>query len=132
MTEHEDDDCFTVESTVRNYLSPEPFVVQMDFPLFIRKGGADPKKLKGAGGRKKDDLTPYIMGHLKSEKKPLDQKDLIARLKEDGFTDSTIRRRIRELLEQKKVSKTKSTGNRCTLEVCEESSMMLDLVKTLI
>jgi RecA-family ATPase len=119
MTEHEEDDCFTIESTVRNYLSPEPFVVQMDFPLFIRKGGADPKKLKGAGGRKKDDLTPYIMGHLKSEKKPLDQKDLIARLKEDGFTDSTIRRRIRELIEQKKVSKTKATGNRCILEACE-------------
>jgi hypothetical protein len=120
MTEHEDDDCFTVESTVRNYMSPEPFVVEMDFPLFVRKGGADPKKLKGAGGRKKDDLTPYIMGYLKEAKAPIDQKDMINNLKEDGFSVSTIRRRIRELVEQKKVVKTKATGNRCLLEACAD------------
>jgi len=118
MTEHEEDGCFTVESTVRNYMSPEPFVVEMDFPLFVRRGNIDPKKLKGAGGRKKDDLTPYIMGHVNSAKENIEQKDLINLLKEDGFSVSTIRRRIRELIEQKKLNKIKATGNRCLIETC--------------
>ena len=95
MTEHEEDGCFAVESTVRNYESPLPFVVEMDFPIFVRHEELDPKKLKGAGGRKKDDLTPYIMGYVNEIGDAVEQKDLINSLKEDGFSVSTIRRRIR-------------------------------------
>ena len=120
MTEHEEDGCFAVESTVRNYESPLPFVVEMDFPIFVRHEELDPKKLKGAGGRKKDDLTPYIMGYVNEIGDAVEQKDLINSLKEDGFSVSTIRRRIRELVEQKKLNKTKATGNRCMIEACAE------------
>jgi hypothetical protein len=47
MTAHEEDECFTVEGTLRNFPPMRPFVVKWDWPLFIRHD-ADPNMLKQA------------------------------------------------------------------------------------
>jgi hypothetical protein len=52
FTRHEQDDCFTVESTLRNFKPVKPFVVRWQFPLMQRDDALDPGKLKKArGGR---------------------------------------------------------------------------------
>lgn len=51
MTAHEDQDCFTVEATLRNLAPIKPFVVKWDYPLFVRQDEADPHKLKRPAGR---------------------------------------------------------------------------------
>jgi hypothetical protein len=53
MTAHEEEACFTVEATLRNFKPLPPFVVKWDYPLMRRNDELDPRKLKQAkGGRK--------------------------------------------------------------------------------
>jgi hypothetical protein len=51
MTQHEQYDCFSVEATLRNMPRIKPFVVQWDYPLFVRQDELDPEQLKKKGGR---------------------------------------------------------------------------------
>lgn len=50
MTQHEENDCFTVESRCRNLASPPPFVVRWEYPLFHRDDDMNPDQLRGKGG----------------------------------------------------------------------------------
>jgi hypothetical protein len=52
MTAHEAEDCYTVDSTLRNFAPVAPFVVKWDFPLFQMAEEEDPTAIKGgkAGG----------------------------------------------------------------------------------
>jgi hypothetical protein len=51
LTRHEEDDCFTVEPTLRNFAPVDPFVVRWHFPVMERDGDLDPARLRQAGGR---------------------------------------------------------------------------------
>ena len=51
MTAHEQDDCFAVDMTLRNFPPQEPFVVRREHPLMIVDSRLDPAKLKQAVGR---------------------------------------------------------------------------------
>src|SRR5581483_10844775 len=51
MTRHQEDDCFTVESTLRNFPQVEPFVVRWEYPLMRPDTQLDPAKLKKVKGR---------------------------------------------------------------------------------
>ena len=46
MTRHESDDCFTVESTLRNCPPIEPFVIQWNHPFFERADKLNPDDLR--------------------------------------------------------------------------------------
>ena len=48
FTRHEEEDCFTVESILRNFAPVEPFAVRWQFPLFTPDHDLDPAKLKQA------------------------------------------------------------------------------------
>lgn len=50
MTAHEAEDCYTVDSTLRNFAPVAPFVVKWDFPLFHMAEEEDPTAIKGAKG----------------------------------------------------------------------------------
>ena len=53
MTAHEQERCFTVEATLRNFKPLEPFVIRWDYPIMRRDESLDPGRLKQAqGGRK--------------------------------------------------------------------------------
>lgn len=54
LTKHEEKDVFTVETTLRNFKSMDPFCVEWNYPLMMRNTSADPMKLKkpGASGPK--------------------------------------------------------------------------------
>src|SRR5262249_37720454 len=49
FTRHEQDDCLSVEATLRNHPPIEPFVVRWEYPLFIAESTLDPAKLKQPG-----------------------------------------------------------------------------------
>ena len=50
MTAHEAEDCYTVDSTLRNFAPVSPFVVKWDFPLFQMAEDEDPTAIKGGKG----------------------------------------------------------------------------------
>lgn len=49
ITKHEQDDVYTVETTLRNHKRLDPFCVEWVHPLMVRKTSLDPKKLKKPG-----------------------------------------------------------------------------------
>ena len=49
MTAHEEEECFTVEATLRNFPPLRPFVIKWEWPLFSRQD-SDPMRLKKARG----------------------------------------------------------------------------------
>ena len=46
FTRHEEEDCFTVETTCRSFPRPEPFVVRWEYPLWRIAASLDPERLK--------------------------------------------------------------------------------------
>jgi hypothetical protein len=69
LTKHEEDDAFTVETTLRNHPSIEPFVVRWRFPLMERDEMLDPNRLKQAIGRPRAATQMQILDLL--AEKPL-------------------------------------------------------------
>lgn len=54
MTKHEEEDCFTIETILRNLPEKPPFVVRWNFPLMEVDDDLDPENLKQAPGRKRE------------------------------------------------------------------------------
>jgi RecA-family ATPase len=46
LTEHETDNCYTVEMVLRNFPDQPPFVVQFDYPVMVEREDLDPEDLK--------------------------------------------------------------------------------------
>ena len=53
LTSHEDDNCWVVDTTARNYPKPPKIVVECRFPNFVPVDDADPDNLRKPGGSKK-------------------------------------------------------------------------------
>lgn len=49
LTKHEQDDAYTVDTILRNLPKVEPFVMKLDFPIYVQEEGADPESLKRPG-----------------------------------------------------------------------------------
>jgi hypothetical protein len=64
MTPHEDSDCFTVESTLRNLPPISQFVVHWDYPVFIREEEKNPGRLKGTPGAKPQWSESHIIEQM--------------------------------------------------------------------
>ncbi len=64
MTKHENEDAYTVESTVRNFKPIAPFCVQREHPLMVRNEALDPSRLKQAGMKKEKYTTTQLLAIL--------------------------------------------------------------------
>ena len=64
MTKHEEDDCFTVEATLRDFPPVSSFVVGWDFPLMRRRQELNPEKLKKAKTGREREFDPADMVDL--------------------------------------------------------------------
>lgn len=104
ITPHEEEDVYTVETTLRNHKRMEPFCVRWDHPLMVRSLDHNPAKLKVAG-RKKEEypadllLIPLQEGSLTTtewKKKVMDAT---------GMGDGTFNGKKRKLEEDKRVIK---------------------------
>jgi hypothetical protein len=110
LTKHEEDECFAVEATLRNFKPLSPFVVQWQYPL-MRRVDLDPAKLKQAGGRKAehtpDNIIPFIA------EKPLSTAEWQKVAKnEEGISERTFYRLHASL---KTTGKIEQKGGKWTL-----------------
>ena len=96
LTPHENADCFTVESTVRNFPPTEPFVLEWRYPLFRRQDDLDPTRLKTIG-RPSDYTEEKAIDALHGR---MDAKDWRAEI---GCSERQFLRLKRALLDKGKV-----------------------------
>jgi len=66
LTAHDTPNAYTVEATLRNFTPLDPFVVEWNFPLMVRRPDLNPAKLKQVGGRKASYTTADILPLLKA------------------------------------------------------------------
>ena len=68
LTPHQEEGCFTVETTCRSFARPEPFVARWEYPLWKIDGDLDPDSLKRPGSGRGAQFTPeQIMDLLPEE-----------------------------------------------------------------
>jgi AAA domain-containing protein/DnaB helicase-like protein len=95
FTRHEQDDCYSVEMTLRNHPPIEPFVVRWEYPLFVVDELLDPTRLKSPGRpelHRAKDLHELIDG-------PMSAGEIVKVAKDELGMD---RRRVFELLDELK------------------------------
>jgi hypothetical protein len=66
LTAHDTPNAYTVEATLRNFPPLEPFVVEWNSPLMVRRPDLNPAQLKQVGGRKPSYTTADILPLLKA------------------------------------------------------------------
>jgi hypothetical protein len=49
LTAHEEENCYTVHSSLRNFAGRDPFVVEWDFPMFSKRDDLDANRLRKQG-----------------------------------------------------------------------------------
>ena len=108
LTAHEEENCYTVNTTLRNFPNIEPYVVEWEFPLFKRKNELDPKRLKRYGQKLSDGM---ILKVLEKNSEGLTSVQIAEELstKSCEASEGTIRNRISLLKRQGKI---KSGGNK--------------------
>jgi hypothetical protein len=100
FTKHEDDDCFTVDMTLRNHKPVESFVVRWEHPLFIPDSTLDPTKLKRVGRPRKYD--PKEILELIDE--PMLASEIVKLAKEElGINERRVFESLRELKQSGKL-----------------------------
>lgn len=65
MTKHESDDCYTIETVLRNLPEQPPFVVRWQYPLMMVDDELDPERLKKAAGRKQEKDPLELLAFIK-------------------------------------------------------------------
>jgi AAA domain len=96
FTQHAEEDCFTVDITLRSFPSRPPFVVQWQYPRFHLKQDADPENLKRPVGRPKKSGVEEVCS-LMPAKETVSPDDLYRRAHTIlGMSKRTFDRRINE------------------------------------
>jgi hypothetical protein len=97
MTPHEEEDCYTVSSILRNLPRAEDFVLRWDYPLMTR-AKLDPSALRSANtAQKKWTDTEFMEACVPYEATPL--KKIVEAAKDQGGTLSTVKRYLKRLIE---------------------------------
>jgi hypothetical protein len=81
MTAHQEQDCFSVDATLRNLPPLRSFVVKWDYPLFTRQEKLDPELLKKHGGRPQTADPEKLLSEL-SDETGQEPKTVIKRMKD--------------------------------------------------
>jgi hypothetical protein len=95
FTRHEEQNCFTVNATLRNHPPIEPFVVRWEYPLMAVDATLNPAKLKQAG-RPEQHHAKHLLELID---KPMSATEIV---KEAGQECGIPRRRVFELLAELK------------------------------
>ncbi len=106
LTKHEEEDAFTVETTLRNHPPVEPFVVRWQFPLMQRDGSLDPTKLKQVQGRRREHEAGDALEIL-GEKQLTFGEWRDAAKEHAGISEGTFKKLRKELIETGRVHHSK-------------------------
>ncbi|MBL9172516.1 MAG: AAA family ATPase [Verrucomicrobiales bacterium] len=102
LTAHDQERCFSVESTLRSFAPVDPFVIRWEFPLFRRDDDLDPGNLKKAG-RPQTKSADDVLSLLPEEGMRSGEWEAAA-IGALNISERTFRSRLKELKEQKKVT----------------------------
>lgn len=107
FTRHETEGAFTVDSTLRNCSSVDPFVVRWQYPLMRRCDDLDPAKLKQIKGRPATHKPADLLPHLTKRKITTDewQKKVSA---ENGMSRRTFYDLLKDVRGHAEVKQTKA------------------------
>src|SRR4029453_2011882 len=94
-TQHEENNCFPVDATLRNHPPIKPFVVRWEFPLMCGDFSLDPDRLKQAGAAVKQYPLPELAGVLVRPMSTREFKEAAG--DETGMSERTFYRLFGEL-----------------------------------
>lgn len=108
LTAHEEQNCFTVHSALRNFAGLDPFVVEWDFPLFNIRNDLDASKLRKSGQKVSgSQVLEVIEGKMPSGVK---KSELVELCKDQlNIGKSTVYSQIRSLANSGKIQEV--SGN---------------------
>jgi hypothetical protein len=98
MTQHEEDDCFTVNMTVRNLPRVDDFVVRWDYPLMRVAKDLNPDALRRPQTKNKVCTDSEFVEQLITEA-PSSRGSIVKAGAELGFSSSTVDRYLKRLSE---------------------------------
>lgn len=104
LTEHEEEDCYTVEAVPRSFKKPSAKVVRQRFPIFEEVDHLDPANLRKPGGSKKTHTIAKVTKCFEGCKK-LSNVDLLRLLQDGGVGRTTAKKLIGEA-EENRIIKT--------------------------
>jgi AAA domain len=67
MTKHQEDDCYTIDTILRNLPEQSPFVVRWQYPVMTIEQELDPENLKKIGGRPKNHSEDEVWALLSEQ-----------------------------------------------------------------
>jgi hypothetical protein len=105
FTKHEEPGAFTVEMILRNLPPVHPFVVQWEYPQFVRKDSLDPKRLKSAPGRPPKHTPEILLLCLGNDRLRTKEWSQLAK-DEHGIPASRFFELLKQLQEAGKVHKS--------------------------
>lgn len=95
LTEHQVDDCYTVEATVRNLPTPAPIVVEWDYPRMVVRPDLEPEALRVSESAGRRRSLGIVLGALA---RPLPHQEWLRASVEAGVSRATFFR-VRQRLE---------------------------------
>jgi len=114
MTKHEEDDCATLEATLRNCPPLDSKVLEFSkdsFPCFKIRDDLDPNELKTLGKRKDDDSKAIMLALLPNEAgKEIQYGDWKTKAENHGVSKKKFEIRLESLIEDQLVKKRTTTG----------------------
>ena len=104
LTAHEDEDCWVVDTTARNYAKPPKLVVRCEFPNFVPVEDGDPDALKKPGGSVKKLTEANVLDMCRTVPLGLKKANLVNMLAENyNVSKPTVRARISEMTNSDKL-----------------------------
>jgi hypothetical protein len=135
-TPHEQEDCFTVSSILRNMPPLPDFVVEWDFPLMRRKDDMNPERLKlQQNGNRSRHFTPEdILSHVLPEH-AISKNELRDKANEAGIPYSKINGLIDLAIDERKLHSWEEPrkGTRPRIMISRESqpSPEIEMIQTI-
>jgi hypothetical protein len=103
FTQHEEENCFAVEMTLRNLPPQPPFVVQWCYPVMVERRDLDPADLKrGEDADERDDDLELLVDLL--DEKPLTTGQWQAAADGEGYSRATFYRMKQKLVAARRVT----------------------------
>ena len=104
LVSHEDDDCYVVDTTARNFAKPAKVVVRCEFPNFIPVEDSDPEALKKPGGSSKRLTEANVCDMCNTVPLGIERARLVEMLAESyKVSKVTARSRINEMTKNDKL-----------------------------
>jgi hypothetical protein len=109
LTKHAEADCVSLEAVLRNCPPMKPKVMRWNFPLMEEARELNPADLKKPGGRPEAISTVKALQFFDGQNS-LKRKEILRLADNLNVSESTMARKLRELVKQGKLTTTKGTG----------------------